>query len=290
MSSPLERRARARLSLDGLSVGDAFGERFFTEPAAALEAAEARVLPRPPWRWTDDTAMAISIVEILEARERIDEDLLARAFGRRWAAEPDRGYGGTAHAILQALALGESWRVVAPAVFGGSGSMGNGAAMRVAPIGAWFADDPRALLREATASALPTHAHPDGQAGAMAVAAAAAAAAKGRRDLVAAALEVTPPGPTRDGIVAAAGLRRSATVFEAAKLLGNGSRVISSDTVPFALWSAERHLHSFEEAMWATVSALGDRDTTCAIVGGIVVLAGAEIPARWLAAREPIPI
>ena len=38
------------------------------------------------------------------------------------------------------------------------------------------------------------------------------------------------------------------------------------------------------------VSGLGDRDTTCAIVGGVVALAcGAErIPAEWLSAREPL--
>jgi ADP-ribosylglycohydrolase len=289
MTPLADRRARARLSLDGLSVGDAFGQRFFTEPTAALKAAEARVVPRPPWRWTDDTAMALSIVEILEAGDRIDEDLLARAFARRWAAEPDRGYGGTAHQILQALAIGESWREVARGVFGGAGSMGNGAAMRVAPLGAWFAGDEEALVREATASAAPTHGHPDGRAGAIAVAAAASAASTGRRDLLAAALDLTPPGPTRDGIRRAASLPPSTPVLEAARTLGNGSQVISSDTVPFALWSAERHLQSYEDAMWATVSALGDRDTTCAIVGGIVVLAGATIPAEWLAAREPIP-
>ena len=43
--------------------------------------------------------------------------------------------------------------------------------------------------------------------------------------------------------------------------------------------------------MWQTVSALGDRDTTCAIVGGIVSLqvGQAEIPAEWRDAREPLP-
>ena len=42
--------------------------------------------------------------------------------------------------------------------------------------------------------------------------------------------------------------------------------------------------------MWTTASALGDVDTTCAIVGGIVALAvGSEgIPAEWLARREPL--
>ncbi len=41
--------------------------------------------------------------------------------------------------------------------------------------------------------------------------------------------------------------------------------------------------------MWTTVSGLGDRDTTCAIVGGIVALHDqAVIPEEWLQAREPL--
>ena len=48
---------------------------------------------------------------------------------------------------------------------------------------------------------------------------------------------------------------------------------------------------SYEEALWLTVSGLGDRDTTCAMVGGIVALyTGVKgIPAPWMQAREPLP-
>jgi ADP-ribosylglycohydrolase len=53
---------------------------------------------------------------------------------------------------------------------------------------------------------------------------------------------------------------------------------------------ARGYSDDYSEAIWQTVSALGDRDTTCAIVGGIVALkAGREsIPANWLKAREPL--
>jgi ADP-ribosylglycohydrolase len=76
----------------------------------------------------------------------------------------------------------------------------------------------------------------------------------------------------------------------AAGILGCGLRVTAPDTVPFALWCAARHLEDYVEALWATVSGLGDRDTTCAMVGGVVALAtGREaIPADWLDAREPL--
>jgi ADP-ribosylglycohydrolase len=80
-------------------------------------------------------------------------------------------------------------------------------------------------------------------------------------------------------------------VATAVGVLGNGSQVSAQDTVPFVLWCAAQQLGDYEEALWLTVSGLGDRDTTCAMVGGIVACcAGAEaIPAAWRTAREPLP-
>jgi ADP-ribosylglycohydrolase len=178
------------------------------------------------------------------------------------------------------------------------GSMGNGGAMRVAPLGAYFSDDIQTLIEEARKSAEVTHAHAEGQAGAIAIALAAAFAWNERKKLnentgtklIEFVLEHTPEGETREGIRKALGLERSLSVQTAVSFLGNGSRVISQDTVPFSLWCAARHLNNFCGAMWTTVSGLGDRDTNCAIVGGIVALsAGAEsIPADWVQAREPL--
>jgi len=70
--------------------------------------------------------------------------------------------------------------------------------------------------------------------------------------------------------------------------VGNGSRVSAPDTVPFCLWCAAKHFDNYEEALWTTVSGLGDCDTTCAIMGGIVVMAAGRdsIPARWIASRD----
>jgi len=46
----------------------------------------------------------------------------------------------------------------------------------------------------------------------------------------------------------------------------------------FALWRAGESLYDFVEAMRLTVASLGDRDTTCAMVGGITALVvGAEV-------------
>ncbi len=287
---------RALLALDGLSLGDSFGERFFGPPDVVAGNLVHRRLPAGVWRYTDDSEMSLAIVDVLRRRGVVDRDDLAAGLARRYARDPMRGYGGTAHEILQALVDGADWRIVTPAVFSGMGSMGNGAAMRVAPIGAYWADDLDRVVAEARASADPTHAHPDGQAGAIAVAVAAAVAHNQRtcpdgQALLAAVIDRTPDGDTRGGLQKAARLRaQGVSLTTAAEVLGTGYRVISSDTVPFALLCASLHLDNFAEAMWTTVTGLGDRDTTCAIAGGVVAMAvgRAGLPASWLAAREPL--
>jgi ADP-ribosylglycohydrolase len=100
-----------------------------------------------------------------------------------------------------------------------------------------------------------------------------------------------PDSDVRAKISRARDFRTDLAVEHAAAMLGNGVKVSAQDTVPFCLWCAAKYLDSYEEALWATVSALGDRDTTCAIVGGIVACyTGVEgIPPKWLAAREPLP-
>ncbi len=288
----LARIARARASLDGLSTGDAFGERFFVHPSVVEQLVEQRALPAQPWTYTDDTVMALSVFDVLFEKGEIDQDLLADLFAARYQLDPRRGYGGTAHDILTQISRGAPWREAAGEAFDGSGSMGNGAAMRVAPLGAYFHEDLDAVVVAARRSAEVTHAHAEGQAGAIAVAIAAACVARSvrnAREIFDTVLSFTPDSETRAGIQQASALPLDYDVRTAVSALGNGSRVISQDTVPFSLWCATRHLGQFEDAMWCTVSGLGDRDTTCAIVGGILAAdPEVAVPPSFIAAREPL--
>jgi ADP-ribosylglycohydrolase len=278
----------ALLSLEGLSVGDSFGELFFSLPPMLSALHE---LPEGPWRWTDDTHMALSIVEVLKKYGRIEQDALANAFAERFMQQPNRGYAGGAKKLLSRIATGDDWRTAAIMLFGG-GSYGNGAAMRAAPIGGFFGGDPARAAAEARLSAVVTHAHPEGQAGAMAVAAAAAIACgpdrPAGRNFLREILAFVPAGPTRERIEAAFPIPAE-NLPEAARKLGTGANVSAQDTVPFCLWSAAHHLDNFAEAMWWTVRGLGDRDTTCAIVGGIVALSARSVPPEWVRRREPLP-
>jgi ADP-ribosylglycohydrolase len=291
-----ERMTRALLSLEGLSVGDALGQRFFCTDVEWL--ANVRAIPRPPWRYTDDTMMALSIVETLDRFGFIEPDFLAARFATRYQEDVNRGYGPTAIDILEEIGRGTPWQIASSEAFLGEGSMGNGGAMRAGPIGAYFADDLREVAENARASAMVTHAHPEGQAGAIAVAVAAAQAWRLRssatvlepQSILEVALEYTPDGKTRKGIRTASQVAYDKGIDTAVALLGNGTNIVSHDTVPFALWCSARHLTDFAGAFWATVSGLGDIDTNCAIVGGIVALAvGREaIPTDWIESREPL--
>lgn len=289
----------ARDSLDGLSVGDALGAQFFV-PGRSVPDLRAGRPPAPPWQWTDDTEMACSVYAEIRTRGRVDRDALATAFAER--CEPYRGYGAGTVVVLHEIRDGRPWTEAAGAVFDGHGSWGNGAAMRVAPLGAYFAADLDRAAAQAALSAEVTHRHPEAIVGAMAVAVAAGHAAATRETGCAPGELLRAVEPYLVDGRTAAGIRRAhrllgRTVAEAAYELGNGAQVSAPDTVPFTLWAAATYLDDYPAAVTACVEAGGDADTTAAIVGGIVAahtgigdrgrLRG--IPERWLSAREPLP-
>src|SRR5687768_9392318 len=97
-SSHKDRLARARASLEGLALGDCFGQMFFGAKMSSSDAMTA--LPEALWYWTDDTAMALSIYEILEKHRRVDQDELAQTFASRYVHDRNRGYGAGMHRLL----------------------------------------------------------------------------------------------------------------------------------------------------------------------------------------------
>ncbi|AYF78632.1 ADP-ribosylglycohydrolase family protein [Nocardia yunnanensis] len=281
-------------ALNGLSVGDAVGAEFpvLRRPLGELATGD---LPPGRWEWTDDTEMAATVAAELFEHGRIDQDRLAAAFAERF--DQRRDYGFMTVDTLGRIRRGAPWREVTAAAFGGQGSCGNGAAMRVAPLGAYFAGQPETVVAQAILSAQVTHAHPEGVQGAVAAAVAAATAAQARLDgirptpaqFITTVLDRLDGGETARLIHRARALL-GASLEQAAEELGTGIRVTAQDTVPFALWVAATYLADYRAAIATCVAAGGDTDTTAAIVGGIVAAYTAGPPAPWLAAREPLPV
>jgi ADP-ribosylglycohydrolase len=238
--------------------------------------------------------MACSVLLVLSRHGTIDQDALAASFAEHH--DFDRGYGPSTNRLLRLVREGGDWRVLAREPFDGQGSWGNGAAMRVAPLGAWYSDDPSEAARQAELSSAVTHPHPEAVAGAIAVAVAAALAASHPGRLapgifIDEVLRHVPKGKVREGITEARRLLTVRSPSTAASVLGNGRQVAAHDTVPYTMWAAAQHLDDYEQAFWTTAAGGGDIDTTCAIVGGIVAArAGVEgLPSAWLHACEPLP-
>lgn len=182
-SADFPRREQFVGCLLGQAIGDSLGapyEGLLDDIIYRMGPAEAIV--RGPHtdvlRYTDDTQMAIGVGEALIERGEVDEDSLCAAFASNY--DPARCYGPGARRILEAIRDGEDWRTLAQSVFPG-GSLGNGAAMRAAPIGLLFCDDLDRVAEQAERSALPTHTHPIGIDGARLLAVAVALALRGGR-------------------------------------------------------------------------------------------------------------
>ncbi len=299
-SDHAERVKRMLLSLTGLGIGDAVGEMLSYRAQAAPEKLRKNELPAGPWFHTDDTEMAISVAGVLKSHGKIHQDALAKRFMRRFERDPERGYGQMTRIQLREMIAGARWRETAANAFGGQGSMGNGGAMRVAPLGAYFADDLERVVAEARASAEVTHTHHEGVAGTIAIALAAAMAWQLRtvsqesrtKEFFAQVLRYTPESQVRGRTLLASQMPVDTPISVVAKMLGNGSLVTAPDTVPFTLWVAANYLGDFAEALGTAIGTGGDCDTNAAIVGGIVALTVGYtgIPTDWIDARESLGI
>ena len=288
---------RMLASLDGLSIGDALGEMFAYRAVTAPDRLTKNDLPAGPWFHTDDTEMAISIAAVLKSHGYVHQDALSKRFSRRFEREPDRGYGKMTRVQLRENLAGQPWQVTSLRAFGGTGSKGNGGAMRVAPLGAYFADDLSRVAKEAQASSVVTHVHAEGVAGTVATALAAAMAWQSRgadaperaKRLFEAVLELTRESEVRRKVLIASQTPADVKPEQVAKALGCGELVTAPDTVPFCLWVAAHHLEDYPEALATAICVGGDCDTNAAIVGGIVASGvGREgIPQDWLKTKEP---
>lgn len=287
-----DRLERALLSLDGLSIGDAFGQQFFASHVAAEARPESP--PLPPWKYTDDTEMAIALTETLRDCNSMDQDALVQRLVERYQAEPYRGYGAGARRLFEDLAQGGSWKVLSREMFGGSGSHGNGAAMRVAPLGAWYADDVDQTIELAARSAEVTHTHPEAVVGAIAVALAAGWAWRREsqpvEELLPWIISHIDQSEVRRRLEWAATYPLDTWAFTIASQVGNGIEISAQDTVPYCIWMSAAFLDDYSDAMWTAARVGGDIDTNCAIIGGIIAMnVGADgISDQWRRSREPL--
>lgn len=245
----------------------------------------------PPGSYTDDTEMTLGVAEsLLEVGGFNGAHMALKLYSN---LDLRRGYG-LDPVVLGWIASGEPWEEASKKLFGGEGSYGNGGAIRVAPIGLLYHDEPERLMRSAAASARITHAHPLGVEGAVIQAYAVALALKAAPPLEAEKFlkDLQPAVQSqlfKDKIRTVRGLLASgkpAPRREVFRRLGCGVQAFNS--VPAALYAFLSHPESFEEALVYAVNLGGDSDSIGSMTGA---LAGAyhgfkAIPKRWTSRLE----
>jgi poly(ADP-ribose) glycohydrolase ARH3 len=275
----------------GLAVGDALGGKFEAQSADAIRGRFATTeqliaYPQEEIWYTDDTQMMIGVCEALLERGEIVEDVLCRAFVTNYV--PSRGYGRGARAVLESMEDGRDYRQVAEQHFPG-GSFGNGAAMRVSPIGLFFRDDRRRLWEQARLSALPTHLHPLGIEGAQLLALAVALCSRmerfDRAGFFTELLAACESEVYRVKLVAAARVQSLDGLAE----LGN--RIEALHSVPTAIASFALTPESFEKTISHVIFLGGDTDTLSAMAGTLSgsYLGASRLPGRLVGLLESSP-
>lgn len=276
---------RAAGALLGTFVGDALGMAWEgwpgTDVPEVLEMQEARL---GRGTYTDDTQMMIALAESLLRCDVVDDDDLAQTFLAH--VDPRRGYGSGTLRVLDSLRRGAAVAQAASEVFEGRGSLGNGAAMRVAPVAVRFFEDQALVGVQARRSARVTHMHPVGIDGAAVQAAAIAAAIDGEDPLGAARTACATVDLRRalDDVC-----RRSGRRLDPAALRSTRSGISSraDESVAAAVLAGSR-AGGFEQAVTVAIRAGGDTDTVGAMAGAIAGarFGAAAIPQRWLDVLE----
>jgi len=274
-------------SLLGVALGDALGAPHEGGP---VEKLAWRLLCLPHGRllrWTDDTQMTMGLAESLIARGAVDCDHLAGVWARR--LEVLRGYGPSTRRILAAVRAGRPWREAGRAIFP-QGSFGNGAAMRTAPIGLFFRDNPLYLEDAAIRSSEITHSHPLGIEGGVLVARAVASALQPEfepKRFLEALLAGTRAEEYRCRLrQAAAWLGQEPPAAEVRRVLGNSVRAHESAVT--ALYAFCRYPEDFPALVRYGISLGGDTDTILSMAGGVFGARNGSraLPAELLARLE----
>ncbi len=282
----------------GCFLGDAFGSGFEGMDPHRVMFHMGNVSKKFTRKYTDDTDMTLAVAESVVQCGKIDPEDIARQFSLQ--CDLSRGYAiGTIRAV-QALRAGLKWHEVARIVFE-NGSFGNGAAMRVSPVGLFCHHNLDGLKEAAIKQASITHVHPLGQWGAVMQAASVGLAVVQnseepikKEQMIINLREILWGGPIEyisasNKVEEMFSRGRRPQPREVVQSLGNG--VEAHFSVPSACYTAITYSPDFCDAIRAAISLGGDTDTIAGMVGAIVGAHVGEkgLPADWIEQLEDGP-
>jgi ADP-ribosyl-[dinitrogen reductase] hydrolase len=256
----------------GTAIGDALGVPFETKlvnnpelikwDGKTFQGSEHHDLK--PGQYSDDTQMSIMVAESLIENRGFAPQNLAERYVDWIVSGRARGYGKTTLLAVHNLLEGKSY-----ADSGVPGSYGNGTAMRAAPIGVYYRDDLKEVIKVCKVDSAITHASEEAEAGSIAIAYAAALASQDdTEDLLERVHAVLPESKVKSIIYSLGSLVSAKHIPSGAALRVLGTKADVRQTVPSALYCFLR-FNNYHDAILAAIRAGGDTDTTAAIVGGL---------------------
>jgi len=225
--------------------------------------------------FTADTVMAVAMAETLIENDEINTKKLGDHFLKHFESKPWQRQGAEPPEIYRIVENeGVDYIFAARRLFEGEGSYGNGAAMRITPLGLFYYQDDE-LYEKVRLSAEVTHTHPVGIDGAAVFAKALAKTVTlnpqrpfspqafidmlidfSRTDEIKEKLAMIP-----------ALLEREVDPAEAVKKLGNS--VIVQESMPMALFCFLRYPHTYLETVLCAITHGGERDTMGIMAGAL---------------------
>jgi len=273
-------------SLIGLVFADAVGACFEGVSREELrstfdnkETAFHFALNQHDLRYTDDGQMALSIAEYLAGNSTIDGRALMSRFCQVY--EPWRGYGRGTRVLIEAFRDNADYEFLVEHLFPG-GSLGNGAAMRSAPVGLRFLGDIQKVWSEAKSSALPTHRHEIGIEGAQIMAVATAVAASNAS--IDSAILSEYLLSLCSTVVFQNRIQKLSAVKTDSDIEQFGNGIEAHESVVTAMGCFSLYPYDYRAAVSTALWQAGDTDTICAMTGALV---GAHVGAGFV---EELPL
>ena len=281
--------------LVGQCLGDATGfavegfspeacKRYVEDYLRTEKVGEFGRFPFPFGQYSDDSQLARELMQSYVAREKFDPADYAERIKLIFAEKRIVAFGYSTKEAVKRLVQGASWEESGTP----SPSAGNGSAMRAAPIGLFFFDNPEMLIRAAHNQGRITHTDPRCSAGAVAISGAVALVLRHKTidaesfistladwanaidSLMASELKKLPEWlamPPEKAVTFIANAGFDTEYVDDEEWKGMSGYVISS--VLWSLYSFLKTSDDYWETICTAISAGGDTDTTAAMAGAI---------------------
>lgn len=279
----------------GSVIGDSWGARYEGSYHGSVRVEDFDLVGG---RYTDDSEMMRGVIESLCANKgKFNGSDMAQTFVRNF--DHTRGYGSGAITVIMKIKDGESWDKPAKEAFYGEGSLGNGAAMRICPVGLLYHDNLEELIEITDQVSMITHTHRLGRQGAILQACTVALAVKSDprdfepNDFITKLKEI----PHKLSPVYQKKLDKIETYLDSPpppdKIIRElGVNVTAPDSVPIAIYNFLSNSSNFYEVLFSSISCGGDTDTIACMAGGIAgaFLGLKVIPKNWIDIVEDVDV